>query len=212
MNLKLVKKYSFSFLICFLLTSVQVFSQEVKEIANKMFVDMNNRDYDAILDMTHPKVFEIVSKEQMKTVLKSTFEGNEELTIDFPKDIPDFKVSEIYKEEKDNLSYAFVTYDMTMSMTFNQQTFDKDSKEMMKGVMKAKDMDVTFTSDSSMSVLMNNRMTIIMKDTSTENKWVMINYDPDSPLFYRILPSTLLEAAKDYKQEVMLESKKKKQH
>jgi hypothetical protein len=72
MNLKLVKKYSFSFLVCFLLTSVSGFSQELNEIANKMFVDMNNRDYDAILDMTHPKVFDIVSKEQMKTVLKST--------------------------------------------------------------------------------------------------------------------------------------------
>ena len=212
MNLKLIKKYSFSFIICFLITSVSSFSQEINEIANKMFVDMNNRDYDAILDMTHPKVFDIVPKEQMKAVLKSTFEGSNEYSIDIPKQIPEFKVSKVYKEEKDNLSYAFITYDMTMTMTFNQQTFDAQTKEMMKGVMQAKDMDVTFTSDSSMSVLMNNRMTIIMKDTATENKWVMINYDPDSPLFYKILPSTLLETAKVYKQEIMLESKKKKQH
>ena len=210
MNLKLIKKYSFSFIICFLITSVSSFSQEINEIANKMFVDMNNRDYDAILDMTHPKVFDIVPKEQMKAVLKSTFEGSNEYSIDIPKQIPEFRVSKVYKEEKDNLSYAFITYDMTMTMTFHQQTFDAQTKEMMKGVMQAKDMDVTFTSDSSMSVLMNNRMTIIMKDTATENKWVMINYDPDSPLFYKILPSTLLETAKVYKQEIMLESKKKK--
>ncbi|TCP26899.1 hypothetical protein EV195_102241 [Tenacibaculum skagerrakense] len=210
MNLKLIKKYSFSFIICFLITSVSSFSQEINEIANKMFVDMNNRDYDAILDMTHPKVFDIVPKEQMKAVLKSTFEGSNEYSIDIPKQIPEFKVSKVYKEEKDNLSYAFITYNMSMTMTFHQQTFDAQTKEMMKGVMQAKDMDVTFTSDSSMSVLMNNRMTIIMKDTATENKWVMINYDPDSPLFYKILPSTLLETAKVYKQEIMLESKKKK--
>ena len=212
MNVRIVKKRAFSFLICFLVFSVSVSSQNIKEIAYKMFVDMNNRDYDAILDMTHPKVFEIVSKEQMKTVLKSTFEGSDELSIDFSKDIPKFKVSKIYKELKDNLQYAFITYNMLMKMTFHKQTFDTESKEMMKGVMQTKDMDVTFTSDSSMSVLMNNRMTILMKDITTNNKWVMINYDPDSPLFYRILPSTLLEAAKIYKQEVMLESKKKKQH
>jgi hypothetical protein len=212
MNLKLVKKYSFNFLVCFLLTSVSGFSQELNEIANKMFVDMNNRDYDAILDMTHPKVFDIVSKEQMKTVLKSTLEGNSEFSIEIPKQTPEFKVSEVYKEEKDDLSYAFVTYDMTMKMTFHKQTFNDESKEMMKGVMQSKGMDVTFVSDNSMSVLMNNRMTIILKDTSTKGKWVMINYDPDSPLMDGILSKSLLETAKGYQQDLMLESKEKKQN
>ncbi len=214
MNLKYFKSYSIN-AVCFLFLSINFFAQgnaEIKKIANKMFVDMNNRDYDAILDMTHPKVFEIVPKDQMKNVLKSTFEGSSEFSIEIPKTIPEFKISKLFTEKENDLSYAFVSYDMSMNMTFHNQEFDDESKKMMIGVMKAKDMDVTFVSNNSMNVLMNNRMTIVLKDTTTNDKWVMVNYDPDSPLFYQILSSDLLEMAKSYKQDLMLESKKKKQN
>ncbi|SNR15081.1 conserved exported protein of unknown function [Tenacibaculum jejuense] len=215
MKIGLIKNYCFSLLICFLSFSTSAFAQEVgeiRQIANKMFEDMNSRDYDAILEMTHPKVFEIISKDQMKTVLKSTFEGGNEYSIEIPKETPDFKISKIFKESENNLSYAFITYDMTMKMTFHNQTFDDEAKKVMAGVMKSKDMDVTFISNNAMNVLMNNRMTIVLKDKVTKNKWVMINYDPDSPLFYQILSSVVLEKAKTYKQDLMLENKKKQEN
>ncbi len=93
----------------FLVFATQVPSQEIATenttevigaLAKKMFVDMNNRNYDAILDMTHPKVFEIVSKEQMKTLFKSMFEGNDQFSIETTKEIPDYKLSKIFKGEK----------------------------------------------------------------------------------------------------------------
>ena len=55
---------------------------------------------------------------------------------------------------------------------------------------------------------MKDRITIVLKDNSTNNNWAMVNYDPDSPIFYQILPSELLEKAKIYKQDLMLESAK----
>ncbi len=215
---RMIKANSFKnivFDLLFLLMAFGGFSQnsqtssiDLDGIAKQIFVDMNNRDFDAILDMTHPKVFDIVPKEQMKTVLKTMFEGTEQFSIEIPKIIPKYKVSEIYNGEKDNLKYAFVSYNMKMKMTFHDQEFDDEAKKMMASVMKAKEMDVEFISNNSMDVLMNDRLTIILKDDSTANKWVMINYDPDSPLFYQVLSSELLEEAKEYKQNLMLESKK----
>lgn len=201
--------------IIFLVSNLNIFAQSkenvlklVDSMALKMFKDMNNRDYDAILDMTHPKVFEIVPKESMKGIFKSMFEGNEDFSIEIPQTIPKYKISEIFEIETDTLKYAFVSYDMEMNMTFNKQEFDEASKETMVAMMKTKGIDVDFVSDNTLAMLMRDRMTIILKDNSTNDKWVMINYDPDSPLFYQIVSSSLLEKAKEYNQSLMLQSKK----
>ena len=52
-------------------------------------------------------------------------------------------------------------------------------------------------------------MTILIKDESTNNKWAMINYDPDSPLFFQLLSATVIEKAKSYYQDLMIAQKKK---
>ena len=208
-------KIAVSVIMLILIACVSVTAQSsenalkvVDSMALKMFNDINNRDYDAILDMTHPKVFEIVPKESMKGIFKSMFEGNEDFSIDIPKVTPEYRISEIFEIENDTLQYAFVSYDMEMNMTFNKQEFDEASKGTMVSMMKTKGIDVDFVSDNTLAMLMRDRMTIILKDNSTNDKWVMINYDPDSPLFYQIIPSSLLEKAKEYNQNLMLQSKK----
>ena len=214
MNYKKVTFKSILFCVILLLCTLS-FSQSndaslkhIDKLALKMFTDMNNRDYDAILEMTHPKVFEMAPKESIKEVFKGLFEGNEEFSMDIPKIVPAYKLSKIFKIEKDHLEYAFVTYDMRMKMSFLKQEFDDASKEMMKTMMEPQGMEVTFISNKTLDIVMNNRITIILKDDTTNNKWVMVNYDPDSPLFYNIVPTSLIESAKSYKQDLMLESKK----
>lgn len=193
----------------------QTDSKEIKYLDSlvvKMFESINNKDFDFILEKTHPKVFEIVPKDQMKSVLKSMFEGSEGFAIDIPKIIPKYKLSKIFKDEKDSLEYAFVSYDMKMKMTFHDQEFDAEGKKMMANMMKAQGIDIEFVSDNSVKALLKDRLNIFLKDDSTKNKWVMVNYDPDSPLFYQVLPSSLLEASKEYKQNLLLESKKKSEN
>jgi hypothetical protein len=183
--------------------------KEIDSMASKMFTDMNNRDYDAIIEMTHPKVFDIVPKETMVSVFKSTLEGNSEFSIEIPKQIPEYKISDIFKDEEGGSDYAFVSYDMEMSMTFNNETFDEDTKETMVKMMKMQGMDAEFVSDKTVHLNMLNRMTILIKDESTNNKWAMINYDPDSPLFFQLLSATVIEKAKSYYQDLMIAQKKK---
>lgn len=187
------------------------FNAELKYIdslAQKMFIDINNKDFEAILDMTHPKVFEMYPKEEMKTFIKSMFEGNEEFSIEMPKIIPKYTLSKLFKSEENNLNYVFVSYDMPMKMTFNQQEFDDEGKKMMISMMSLQGMDVDFISNNALNVLMKDSVTIILKEDATFNKWVMVNYNPDSPLFYQIVSSEVMDEAKGYKQNLMLERKK----
>jgi len=209
-------KAVFTIMFVVVFTSIN-FAQEVSEdsikeidsMASKMFTDMNNRDYDAIIEMTHPKVFDLVPKETMVSVFKSTLEGNSEFSIEIPKQIPEYKISDVFKDEEGGSDYAFVSYDMEMSMTFNNESFDEETKETMVKMMKMQGMDAEFVSDKTVHLNMLNRMTILIKDESTNNKWAMINYDPDSPLFFQLLSATVIEKAKSYYQDLMIAQKKK---
>ena len=181
--------------------------KEVNSIAEGMFESVNNRDYDAMLEMTHPKAFEIESKEDMKNALKSMFEGNEDFSIDVPKLEPNYKLSDVYSVKENNLDYVFVSYDMQMKMTFHKQEFDEEEKKLMTNMMLLKGIAIDFESNSTFNMNINP-ITIILRDDYTNNNWVMLNYDPDSPLFYKIAPVSLLETVKEYKQNLMLESEK----
>ena len=203
--------------VLFLFIGINIFAQttqekdiaKINELAIKMFEYTNDRNFDELLEMSHPKLFELVTKDQMKMVLKSTFEGNEEFSIDIPKMKPVYKLSEIFEAEKDSIKYAFISYDMNMSMTFNNQEFDDQAKKMMTLAMQSKGMDVNFTSSNSLDMFLKDVITIALKDKETENKWVIINYDVDSPITYEILKTPVLESVKVYKENLMLESKKK---
>jgi len=181
-------------------------------ISLKMFKDMNNKDYEAIIDMTHPKVFEIVPKENMLELIKSMFEGNEEFSIEIPNETPKYKVSEMYRDEESKTDFAFTSYDLKMKMTFNQQDFGEEEKEMMVKMMKIQDMDVKFISNNTLDVLMKNRLTILLKNEETNNNWSMLNYDQNSPLFFQLVATGVIEKSKEYHQNLMLENKKNEEN
>lgn len=179
----------------------------VKEMAKQIFVDINNKDYDAILDMTYPKIFDMAPREQMKSIIKSTLEGNNNMSIDIPKTVPDYKLTKIVENKEESLAYAFLSYDMSMKMTFFNQTFDDNAKQGMKSMMQSQGMDAEFISDNSVKVIMNDRVTILIKDKTTKDKWAIINYDP-SPMISSLLPSEVVEAAKKYQEDLLSKREK----
>ncbi len=197
--------------LCFAQDSDKV-AKELDSVALKMFNDVNERNYDGIMDMSYPKLFEFVPREVMVNVFKSMFEGNDEFTVDIPKLIPEYEISEVFKVEKDSAEFAFINYDLKMSMTFHdiaEEGFDEEGKEMMVDMMKMQGMEAEFVSDNTIDVIMPNRMTIMVNDKLTNGNWAMINYDTNSPLFYQILSAPIVEKAKDYYQDLLIEHKKK---
>ncbi|TCK69246.1 hypothetical protein DFQ05_0766 [Winogradskyella wandonensis] len=187
----------------------QTNNSELKELSDKMFQYTNDRDFDALLDMTYPKIFELVPKETMKTVFVSMFQGTEEMSVDLPKQNPEYVLSDIYKTENDSTDFAFLSYDMFMSMTFKKQEFDDEGKDMMIKMMKLQGMEASFENNSKVNVKAPNRLVIFIKNEDTKDEWKMLNYDPNSPIFADLLPVDVLEKSMDYYQKLQLESKKK---
>jgi len=208
-----MRKYiAISLVFWFLTTVLSINAQEVIEqdeqlesAVLRMFKAVDELDYDTIFDMSHPAIFEIAPKESLVEVFKTTFEGNEDFSMAIEKGIPEYNISSIYKQ--DDQSYAFVDYTMKMTMSFKKQEFDEEGKKMMSKVMEAQGMKVSFISDSDLKIVMENVLTILLQGTETNNKWVMINYQPDSPLFYNVLSKDIIEKARSYHQELLLNSK-----
>lgn len=187
-------------------------SKALDTVALKMFENFNDKDYDALMDMTYLKLFEIVPKESMLSVIKAMLEGNDEFSIEIPKEIPNYKISKVFKDEEKELQYAFLSYDMKMTMIFKNQDFDDEAQEMMIKMMGVQGMEVEFISKNTLKAIIKNSITIFLKDSSkgkkTDNNWYMLNYDADSPLLFQLLSTDIIEKAKEYKQNLMLESKK----
>ncbi|RZN83472.1 MAG: hypothetical protein EVB11_04680 [Winogradskyella sp.] len=184
-------------------------SKALSEMAKKMFESTNDRDFDTLLDMTYPKVYEIVPKETMKTMFVSMFEGTDEMSIDLPKLTPEYELSDMFSDEETNTDYAFLTYDMSMSMTFKKEGFDEEGQGMMIKMFKVQGMDAEFETDKKVNIKAPNRMVIFLKNETSGGKWTMINYDTNSPIFYQILSSNVLETSKSYYENIMIEAKKK---
>lgn len=182
---------------------------ELDVLANDMFEKTNQRDFDALIGMTYPAVFDLVPKDTMVTMFKSMFEGNDEMSIDLPEQKPEYTLTDTVKSEDSKTEYAFMNYDMEMSMTFKNQEFDKEGQEMMVNMMKVQGMDASFENPSKVNVNAPDRLVIFLKDEKTNGEWKMVNYDPNSPLFVQILPVEIIEKAKNHHQAIMLESKKK---
>jgi len=205
------------FTLVVFLSGINIVAQEVSQeraeldsLVTRMFQAIDKKDYDIIFDMSHPAIFDIASREMLLLAIKATFEGNEEFAVEIDKGIPNYKLSPVYKdesEEENGRLYAFASYNMGMVMTFKQQEFDEEAKEMMHGVFATQGMDVTFTSNNTLHIIKKNSLTILLRDIDTEGKWVMINYDPDSPFFYNVLPKSIIKSARAYNQELMLDSK-----
>ncbi len=201
-------------LVLLFITTINVSGQEseVKNLVDRMFTYAINKDFDALLDITHPKVFDIAPREQMLTLFKTMFEGNGEFSIELPDTKPEYKITELFKGKENNLEYALMSYDMQMKMTFNNQEFDDSTKEMMTNMMKAQGMDVKFISNNTIDATIKNSLVIILREDTTNNEWKLVNYDANSPLFYQIVSSEVIEKAKSYKQDLMLESKKESEN
>ena len=190
-------------LCCILLSGFSTFAQDahLSKMVDQMFEATSNKDYDVMLDTTHPMLFEMMSRSELKKVLQSTFEGNDEFTVEMFKKAPIYTLSEIFIDEDKKAEYAFVVYDLPMTMIFHKEEFDEEGQAMMSAAFEQQNMEAEFVSANTINLIQRNAMNILIKDESTDNKWVIINYDQNlKMMFGHILPASVFEKAETYLQ------------
>lgn len=189
------------------------FAQYQQETKDKILADnksilnaMDAKNYDAILDLTHPALYKIVDREMLKGAFKQIFEGNDELKIEIINNpSAKFSVSDIMKTKDNASEYAFVTYPISMKMTYLKNSFEPNQYATMEDIFKQQGMNAKFLSKNEMEVSKLS-LSIAVKDASTNNQWKYVNYEPNNMMFASIIPEEIMNKAKEY--NTQLESKK----
>ena len=160
-----------------LLLCLMTFGQDKKSLqdrAAKMIEATNKSDYEALLDHTYPKVFEIAPREAMKAAMESMF-TTEEFTIKLIDTPPNFKFGEIRKIDAGY--YAIVDFDMALEMTYNKPVGDKKDSmlERFKTTMGTK--DITFDVGRNTFIIKKRSQLIGVNDAASKNVWTFLSND-----------------------------------
>ena len=167
---------------------------------------LKDKNYDGMMDLTHPALFEKIDKQVLINTFKTMLEGNEEFKIEVADvNANAFNVSEIFTS-KENGKFAFVIYPMKMKMSFLKEKFDDERKKMMMNMMEVQGMKSKFTDDSTLE-MSKESMIIAVNDKTTHNMWKYINYDEANPLFASIMSVEIMKMAKEYYANFLIKQK-----
>lgn len=172
-----MKKIILSFTVLFLTTTS--FCQDLQSLeieTNKMHKATSKMNFDEILDFTYPKLYDILSREQMKEVLEMTF-TNEQFDISFLPIDPEFDYTSIKKIEKKSLSV--IKYNLGMIMRFNEPVDDETANIMIESLQAQGESyaSVKFDKEKNTFYIKGKSTMIAIADEFTENKWKFITYD-----------------------------------
>lgn len=163
------------------------------------------KNYDKILEMSHPGLVERFDKKMLIDAFKMIFEGNDEFSVKL-NSVPakDFEVSEIF--ESGNSKFAFVSFPMNMEMKFKNHKLDSESQKMMVNMMEVQGMNAKFVDESTVQIT-KLALTLALKDKSTNNEWRYLNHDESNPLYTTIVPIEIVKQAKSYYSELLIKQK-----
>ena len=121
-----------------LIIGLQAFAQTEKETIKTetlaYFKLVENNDADGVMDYLHPKIFESISKEQMKAGMEQML-NNEDMKIEFLTTTLS-NISDVIKHEGSR--YSLIDYTNDMRMTFlSEKDKPQEEKESFIGIMKS---------------------------------------------------------------------------
>lgn len=196
-----MRKLVLIFLFVFSGLTVAQSADQKKILADtQSFMDLlRKKDYNGILNMTHPAILEKFDKEALIAGFKSAFEGGSEAYKIEVKNIAKsaFQVSDVFKTPDNSSEYAFATYPITLIVTFMNEKLDEPRQQAAKAIMEGKGMKVQFLNDNTME-MSKPSMIIALKDKSTGNAWKYLNYDESNMMLLFVVPNETMKKAKEY--------------
>lgn len=192
--------------ILFLSLQSLLFAQKDTALERRLqdFLMVNeNLDLEKVMDLTYPKLFTIVPKDQMLEVMKNAFD-NDEVTIK----LDSLRINTILPVFKmENGSYAKVIYSMQMLMAFKDKETDsltaEDKEERNQFMLEHMGKqyggnNVSIDSATGAFKINVTSLMVAVKD-SYAKEWSFINLKENDPLTNRLFSKALLNKLTTYK-------------
>lgn len=181
------------FFAFFLFQTITIFAQDMASLkteALKSYKASVNMNFDAIFETTYPKVFDIVSQDQMKAMFGQMME-NEQFSIKLVEVEPNFSFGEIKKIE--GKSFCMISYNNVMNMKFKEPMDDAESMiDIFKSSMEAD--KVTYDKLTNTFRIEIRSTLIAVADDLTKNQWKFLNKDKENKMFSMLFDAKIVKA------------------
>ena len=168
-----------SFLVLLIVSSS--YSQSLETLKNetvKMYDASYSMDFETILDLTYPKVFEIVNRETMLSSLDNLFQ-NKTMKVRFVFPAVAFTYSDIKVIE--DKKFCVINYKNAMRITFDEKLTEDRVAIFLKSMNDTKKYTtVKFETEKNSFFLEGNSILIAVSDERSKNSWTFINHDSDA--------------------------------
>jgi hypothetical protein len=144
-----------------------------------------------IMDYTHPKIFQFVTKEQMVEIYRQSFD-NETMKIEFDS-VAILKISESFSFE--NVLYKRVDYNMKIAIRFkdtaalNDESFINATSESFRNSFAGG--VVVFNRATKKFEVTTQSIMIAIRDNETA-PWLFLGYEKGSDILKQIYPQEVL--------------------
>jgi hypothetical protein len=162
--------------ILFVQFSVAQNLKTLKESSQKIYTATITLDYDTLMEYTYPKVFDFVSRDEMKESLVQTFNGNDQMKIKLLNVNPDFKYGEIKKI--DNQSFCLVDHNLNMELYLTKKVEEEEIEVLTNLMKEAMETDkIDFNKETNTFSIYKRATMIGIADEFTKNEWKFLNKD-----------------------------------
>jgi hypothetical protein len=134
-------------------------------------------DFETILDLTYPKVFDIVNRETMLTTLDNLFQ-NKTMKVRFVHPKVTFTYADI--KEIEGKKFCVINYKNAMRITFEEKLTQDRADIFLKSMNETKKYTtVKFETERNSFLLEGNSILIAVSDELSRNRWTFLNHDND---------------------------------
>ncbi len=151
---------------------------------------MNEEDWDSAFDYIYPKLFNIVSKEQMIGAVEQAFQSGMEMKVSFIE-IDDVSAKTTHEKE----DFCKIQYKSTITMTISQDMLEiMGADQFIQSLEAAYGIGaVNYNEDKGMFVIDALRIIVAIADKGTM-KWKYIEYNPgQEQILTTLLPSEVIK-------------------
>ena len=182
------------FLWIFAFCSIYLHAQSVDEIEpqiEELIAHSVEGNYEKVLDFTHPKLFEIASREMMIQLFEQGF-NNDKFEIKILPVEADIDISEVQTIEGEK--YALISYNNALSMHFKDDSnLNKNFEDMLK--LTYPNAEIEFREENNTYLINTRSKMLAISDEFTDGKWKYLNVnEQDKNLMQMLLKESVIKA------------------
>jgi len=181
-------------ILCLMAVSFSTFAQsngkaEIQSALDKYFQYNQDQDLDGIMKMVNPKLFNLISKDQMRQTLQMTF-GNPQFKIEM-SDFEAGEVSEVY--ELNGEKFAVVEYNHQMDFNFPEPN-EATISTMKQALMGQNGISGVEVSDDMKQMSAAIEKVLWAYQPKDENSWYFSDHDESNmALMAQLIPEEAIQ-------------------